>query len=93
MIESKLKAKIATVDSCFDIVGCRQYRVYSNDVLGWSTDHPLNAVGNNFRWNSNPIFVQIVTCKTCKDYVQTKTVPQKNHGQAMLKVSSISRRI
>ena len=27
MIQSKLKAKIATVDSCFDLVGSRQHGV------------------------------------------------------------------
>ena len=48
MIESKteLKPRIATVDSCSDLVGSHQHDVASNEVIGWSTDHPLNADGD-----------------------------------------------
>ena len=51
MIESKLKAKIATVGSCFDLVGSRQHGVASYEVISWSTDiHiPANADGDDLR--------------------------------------------
>ena len=35
--------RIATVESCFDLVGSRQHSVASNEVIGWSLTHPLNA--------------------------------------------------
>ena len=41
MIEIKLIAKN------FDLVGCRQHGVASNEVIGWSTDHLLNADGDD----------------------------------------------
>ena len=43
------KQRIATVDSCFDLVGSRQYGVAKNEVIGWSTDHPRNADGDDLR--------------------------------------------
>ena len=62
------KPRIATVDSCFDLVKSRQHGVASNKVISWSTDHPypLNADGDGFRWNWNPNFRRLanVICKT-----------------------------
>ena len=34
------KPRIATVHSCFDLVGSRQHGVASNEVISWSTDDP-----------------------------------------------------
>ena len=31
--------RIATVDSCFDLVGSRQHGVACNEIISWSTDH------------------------------------------------------
>ena len=60
--------RVATVDSCFDLVGSRQHGVAGNEIICWSTDHPypLNAHGDDLRWNSNPNFCRLanVTCKT-----------------------------
>ena len=59
MIGSKLKAKNCNhVDSCFDLVGSRQHGVASNEVISGLTDHPypLNADGDDLRWNSVKIF-------------------------------------
>ena len=40
------KPRIATVDSCFNLVGSRQHGVAGNEVISWSTDHsnPLMQV-------------------------------------------------
>ena len=38
MIESKLKATVATVDGCFHLVGSRQQGVASYEVFSWSSD-------------------------------------------------------
>ena len=69
------KPRIATVDSCFDLVGSRQHVVASNDVISWSAHHPLNADGDDLRWNSNPNFCRLanVTCKTRDKGQQEKT--------------------
>ena len=48
------ESQIATVDSCFDLVGSLQHVVASCEVFSWS--HPLYADGDDLRWNSNPIF-------------------------------------
>ena len=56
MIESELKrSRIATVDSCFDLVGSHQQDVAAKSKpTGLWTDCLLNAYGgNNLRWNSN----------------------------------------
>ena len=37
----------STVDSCFDLVESRQHVLASNEVIGWATDHPLNADSDN----------------------------------------------
>ena len=41
--------KIATVDSCFDLVGSGQHGVASYELISWSTDHsyPPNADGDD----------------------------------------------
>jgi len=51
----KWKPRIATVDSCFDLLGSRQHGVAAKrKATGWLTDHPLNAHnGNDLRWNSS----------------------------------------
>ena len=68
MIESKLKAKNCNHGQLFDLVESRQHGVASNKVISLSTDHsyPLNADGNDLRWNSNPNLCRLanVTCKT-----------------------------
>ena len=38
MVESKLKAKNCTVDSCFDLAGSRQHGVASYEMFSWSAD-------------------------------------------------------
>ena len=51
------ESQIATVDSCFDLVGSLQHGVASCEVFSWSTDihktHYMQMV-MTFRWNSNP---------------------------------------
>ena len=32
------------------------HSVASNEVIGWLTDHPVSADGDDLRWNSNPNF-------------------------------------
>ena len=62
------RPRIATAESCFDLVGSRQHGVASNEVISWSTDHSysLNADGDDLRRNSNPNLCRLanVTCKT-----------------------------
>ena len=65
------KPRIATVHSCFDLVGSRQHGVASNEVISWSTDHPhpLNTDGDDLRQietYSNAFFCRLanVTYKT-----------------------------
>ena len=48
MIESKLKAKHCNRGQLF-LVGSRQHGVASNEDIGCSTDHPLNADGYDLR--------------------------------------------
>ena len=43
------RVQTAIVDSCFDLVGFRQHDVASNEVIGWSTDHPTNADAADLR--------------------------------------------
>ena len=56
------------MDSCFDLVGSCQHGAASNEVISWLSDHPypLNADGDDLRWNSNPNLCRLayVTCKT-----------------------------
>ena len=50
--------QIATVDSCFDLVGSRhQHGLASNEVISWSTDRPLMADNDDLRWNIKPKFL------------------------------------
>ena len=48
--------------------------VASNEVIGWSTDQPLNAENDDLRWNSNSDFSRLVnvTSKTRKKGQQIK---------------------
>ena len=50
MIESKPKAKNCHRGQPFRPAWSRQHGVGSNEKLGWSTDHLLNADGDDLRW-------------------------------------------
>ena len=54
------KPRIAILDSFFNLVESRHHGVASNEVISWSADHPLNADGDDLRWNSNPTFCRLV---------------------------------
>ena len=69
------ESQIATVDSCLDLVGSLQQGVASCEVFSWSTDI-----------HKPTIYMQMVMTS---DETQIQ-IPQENHGQTMLKMSSIS---
>ena len=55
---SAFKPRIATVNSCFDLVGSRQHGIASNKVISWLTDHPQCR----WRWpNETQIFADCET--------------------------------
>ena len=100
------ESQIATVDSCFDLVGSRQHGVASYMKL---SIYSLNADDDDLRGNSNPNLCQLanVTCENadkgqqeksriscrCRDKETAdrhKLSRRKNHGKTMLKMSSIS---
>ena len=95
------KPRIATVDSCFDLVGSCQHGVAS--YMKYLAGRLISIYSHFRRWNSNPNFCQLadVTCKTrdkgqqeksriscrCRDKetADRQTVPRENHGETMLK--------
>ena len=92
------ESQIATVDSCFDLVGSLQHGAASCEVFSWSTDIHKPTI---CRWwwpqmklksKSLPIgqcHMQNAWQGTTGNWGQTQTVPQENHGETMLKMSCI----